>query len=79
MPAVYDDIEITKIFVNPNDLLNSSDDEGAELANGAISKIEALIKPKSAEISFKTDEHEPISKVIDLKTSDAKETKTINL
>ena len=27
-PAVYDDIEITKIFVNPNDLVNSSDNEG---------------------------------------------------
>ena len=27
LPAVYDDIEITKIFVNPNDLLNSSDNE----------------------------------------------------
>ena len=47
--------------------------------NGAISKLEALIKPNSAEVSFKTDKHEPITKVIDLKTSDAKETKTINL
>ena len=79
LPAVYDDIEITKIFVNPNDLLNSSDDEGAELANGAISKLEALITPKSAEVSFKTEEHQPITKEIDFKASDAKETKTINL
>jgi len=79
LPAGYDDIEITKIFVNPNDLLNSSDNEGAGLANGAISKIEALIKPKSAEISFKSDEHEPITKLIDFEASDAKETKTINL
>ena len=78
LPAGYDDIEITKIFVNPNDLLNSSDNEGAGLANGAISKIEALIKPKSAEISFKSDEHEPITKLIDFEASDAKETKTIN-
>ena len=31
LPAVYDDIEITKIFVNPNDLVNSSDNEGAEI------------------------------------------------
>ena len=79
LPAVYDDIEITKIFVNPNDLVNSSDNEGADPANGAISKLEALIKPNSAEMSFKTDKHEPITKVIDLKTSDAKESKTINL
>ena len=79
LPAVYDDIEITKIFVNANDLLNSSDNEGAESANGTISKIDALIKPKSAEISFKTDEHEPITKVIVFEASDAKETKTINL
>ncbi len=79
LPAVYDDIEITKIFVNANDLLNSSDNEGAESANGSISKIDAIIKPKSAEMSFKTDEHEPITKVIDFETSDAKETKTINL
>ena len=79
LPAGYDDIEITKIFVNPNDLLNSSDNEGAGLTNGAISKIEALIKPKSAEISFKSDEHEPITKLIDFEASDAKETKTINL
>ena len=79
LPAVYDDIEITKIFVNPNDLVKSSDNDGADPVNGAISKLEALIKPNSAEVSFKTDNHEPISKVIDLKTSDAKETKTINL
>jgi hypothetical protein len=79
LPAVYDDIEITKIFVNPNDLVKSSDNDGVDPVNGAISKLEALIKPNSAEVSFKTDNHEPISKVIDLKTSDAKETKTINL
>ena len=79
LPAVYDDIEITKIFVNPNDLVKSSDNDGADPVNGAISKLEALIKPNSAEVSFKTDKHEPITKVIDLKASDAKETKTINL
>ena len=79
LPAVYDDIEITKIFVNPNDLVKSSDNDGADPVNGAISKLEALIKPNSAEVSFKTDNHEPINQVIDLKTSDAKETKTINL
>lgn len=79
LPAVYDDIEITKIFVNPNDLVKSSDNDGVDPVNGAISKLEVLIKPNSAEVSFKTDNHEPISKVIDLKTSDAKETKTINL
>ncbi len=79
LPAVYDDIEITKIFVNPNDSVNSSDNEDTEAANGAISKLEALIKPKSAEISFKTDEHEPITKVIDFEAGDAKESKIINL
>ena len=79
LPAASDDIEITKIFVNSNDLLNSADNEGKEAASGAIAKIEALIKPKSAEISFKTDEHEPITKVIDFEASDAKESKTINL
>ena len=79
LPAVYDDIEITKIFVNPNDLVKSSDNEGAEPVNGAISKLEALIKPNSAEVSFKTDKHEPITKVIDFEASDAKESKTINL
>ena len=67
LPAVYDDIEITKIFVNPNDLVKSSDNEGADPVNGAISKLEALIKPNSAEVSFKTDKHEPITKVIDFK------------
>ena len=79
LPAVYDDIEITKIFVNPNDLHNSSDNEGTESASGATSKIEAVIKPNSAEISFKTNENEPITKVIDFEASDAKESKTINL
>ena len=79
LPAVYDNIEITKIFVNPNDSVNSSDNEDTEAANGAISKLEALIKPKSAEISFKTDEHEPITKVIDFEAGDAKESKIINL
>ena len=79
LPAVYDNIEITKIFVNPNDSVNSSDNEDTEAANGAISKLEALIKPKSAEISFKTDEHEPITKVIDFEASDVKESKIINL
>ena len=79
LPAVYDDIEITKIFVNPNDLVISSDNEGADPANSAISKIEVLIKPNSAEMSFKADKHEPITKVIDFEVSDAKESKTINL
>ena len=79
LPAVYDNIEITKIFVNPNDSVNSSDNEDTEAADGAISKLEALIKPKSAEISFKTDEHEPITKVIDFEAGDAKESKIINL
>ena len=37
LPAVYDDIEITKIFVNPNDLVKSSDNDGADPVNGAIS------------------------------------------
>ncbi len=79
LPAVYDNIEITKIFVNPNDSVNSSDNEDTEAANGAISKLEALIKSKSAEISFKSDEHEPITKVIDFEAGDAKESKIINL
>ena len=79
LPAVYDNIEITKIFVNPNDSVNSSDNEDTEAADGAIFKLEALIKPKSAEISFKTDEHEPITKVIDFEAGDAKESKIINL
>ena len=79
LPAGYNDVEITKIFVNSNDLLVSSDNDGAESTNSAISKIEALIKPQSAEISFKTDEYEPITKLIDFEASDAKETKIINL
>ncbi len=79
LPAVYDNIEITKIFVNPNDSVNSSDNEDTEAANGAISKLEALIKSKSAEILFKSDEHEPITKVIDFEAGDAKESKIINL
>ena len=79
LPAVYDDIEITKIFVNPNDLVESSDNEGTNSVNGAIVKLEALIKANSAEVSLKTDKHEPITKVIDFEESDAKESKTINL
>ena len=79
LPAAYDDIEITKIFLNPNDLVESSDNDGADPVNGAISKLEALIKPNSAEVSFKTDNHEPMNKVIDFEESDAKESKTINL
>ncbi|MFL2759356.1 MAG: flagellar hook-length control protein FliK [Paracoccaceae bacterium] len=79
LPAVYDDIEITKIFVNPNDLVKSSDNDGADPVNGAISKLEALIKPNSAEVLLKTDNHEPMTKVIDFEESDAKESKTINL
>ena len=79
LPAVYDDIEITKIFVNPNDLVESSDNEGTNSVNGAIVKLEALIKPNSAMVSLKTDKHEPITKVIDFEESDAKESKTINL
>ena len=79
LPAVYDNVEITKIFVNPNDLVESSDNEGADSTKGSIIKLEALLKPDSAAVSFKTDNHEPISKVIDLKASDAKENDTINL
>ena len=79
LPAVYDDIEITKIFVNQNDLVESSDNEVTNSVNGAIVKLEALIKPNSAEVSLKTDKHEPITKVIDFEESDAKESKTINL
>ena len=78
-PAVYEDIEITKIFVNPNDLVNSSDNEGANPVNGAISKIEALIKFNSAEMSVRGDKHQPITKVIDFEDSDAEESKSIDL
>ena len=78
-PGVYEDIEITKIFVNPNDLVNSSDNEGANPVNGAISKIEALIKFNSAEMSVRGDKHQPITKVIDFEDSDAEESKSIDL
>ena len=78
-PGVYEDIEITKIFVNPNDLVNSSDNEGANPVNGAISKIEALIKFNSAEMSVRGDKHQPITKVIHFEDSDAEESKSIDL
>ena len=76
---------------DPSDFVNSSDNESIQnlillihqtvqfLKLEAISKIDVLIKPNSAEMSFKGDEHEPITKVIDFEASDAKESKTINL
>ena len=73
LPEDHDNVEITKIFVN------SEDDNAVDLTKGAISKLELIIRPNSAELDFKADEKAPIAKVINLKNGEAKADKIINL
>ena len=73
LPEDHDNVEITKIFVN------SEDDNAVDLTKGAISKLELIIRPNSAELDFKADEKAPIAKVINFKNGEAKADKIINL
>ena len=73
LPEDHDNVEITKIFVN------SEDDNAVDLTKGAISKLELIIRPNSAELDFKADEKAPIAKVINFKNDEAKADKIINL
>ena len=80
LPEDHDNVEITKIFVNSeDDFVNSEDDNAADLTKGAISKLDLIIRPNSAELDFKADEKAPIAKVINLKNGEAKADKIINL
>ena len=73
LPEDHDNVEITKIFVN------SEDDNAVDLTKGAISKLELIIRPNSAELDFKADEKAPIAKLINFKNDEAKADKIINL
>ena len=73
LPEDHDNVKITKIFVN------SEDDNAVDLTKGAISKLELIIRPNSAELDFKADEKAPIAKVINFKNDEAKADKIINL
>ena len=73
LPEETDNVKITKIFVNPEN------DKAGDLTKSAISKLELIIGPKSAEIDFKADEQAPITKVINLKNGDAEADKIINI
>ncbi len=73
LPENHDIVKITKIFVN------SEDDNSVELTKGAISKLELIIRPNSAELDFKADEKAPIAKVMNFKNGDAEADKIINL
>ena len=73
LPEDHDNVKITKIFVN------SEDDNAVDLTKGAISKLELIIRPNSAELDFKADEKAPIAKVMNFKNGDAEADKIINL
>jgi len=73
LPEDSDNVKITKIFIN------SEDDKATDLTKSAISKLELIIGPNSAEIDFKADEKAPITKVINLKNGDAEADKLINI
>ena len=73
LPEDHDNVKITKIFVN------SEDDNAVDLTKGAISKLELIIRPNSAELDFKADEKAAIAKVINFKNDEAKADKIINL
>ena len=73
LPEDSENVKITKIFVN------SEDDKATDLTKSAISKLELIIGPKSAEIDFKADEKAPITKVINLKNGYDEADKVINI
>ena len=73
LPEDHDNVKITKIFVN------SADDNAVDLTKGAISKLELIIRPHSAEIDFKADEKAPITKMVNFKNGVAEADKIINL
>ena len=73
LPEDHDNVKITKIFVN------SADDNAVDLTKGAISKLELIIRPNSAEIDFKADEKAPITKMVNFKNGVNEADKIINL
>ncbi len=73
LPEDLDNVKITKIFVN------SADDNAVDLTKGAISKLELIIRPNSAEIDFKADEKAPITKMVNFKNGANEADKIINL
>jgi len=76
LPENHDNVKITKIFINSE---YYNDDNSGELTKAAISKLELIIRPNSAELDFKADEKAPITKVINFKNGDAEADKIINL
>ena len=73
LPEDHDNVKITKIFVN------SADDNAVDVTKGAISKLELIIRPNSAEIDFKADEKAPITKMVNFKNGVTEADKIINL
>ena len=73
LPEDHDNVKITKIFVN------SADDNAVDPTKGAISKLELIIRPNSAEINFKADEKAPITKMVNFKNGVTEVDKIINL
>ena len=73
LPEDLDNVKITKIFVN------SADNNAVDPTKGAISKLELIIRPNSAEIDFKADEKAPITKMVNFKNGVTEADKIINL
>jgi sporulation protein YlmC with PRC-barrel domain len=59
IPIGYDEFKISKVFINTSEEATAAD------VKDIMGKLELIIRPNSAELEFKFDEVEPVSKVID--------------
>ena len=73
IPTDYDEFKISKVFIN------TSEEAAAADVKDIMGKLEVIIRPNSAELEFKFDQVEPVSKVIDFDGKNIASNKDLNI
>ena len=73
IPIDYDEFKISKVFIN------TSEEAAAADVKDIMGKLEVIIRPNSAELEFKFDQVEPVSKVIDFDGKNIASNKDLNI
>jgi sporulation protein YlmC with PRC-barrel domain len=73
IPIGYDEFKISKVFINTSEEATAAD------VKDIVGKLELIIRPNSAELEFKFDEVEPVSKVIDFDGKNIGSNKDLNI
>ena len=73
IPIDYDEFKISKVFIN------TSEEAAAADVKDIMGKLEVIIRPNSAELEFKFDQVEPVSKVIDFNGKNIASNKDLNI